>query len=67
MSLKSIRKRAGLTQERLAEKVGITQSAVAAHEAGTSGMSLATARKYAEALGITVDDLIREEPEARAS
>ena len=45
------RRDAKLTQAELAEKIGITQSAIAQLEAGRISPSIATLRHYAEATG----------------
>lgn len=59
MSLKELRKRAGLSQEVVAEKVDVTQAAVSRWE---SGDTKRPARKYREKLahlyGVTVDEIL---------
>jgi transcriptional regulator with XRE-family HTH domain len=52
-ALTEARKRAGLTQAGLAERIGSTQSVVARFEGGTSGMpSLQFLDRVARALGL---------------
>lgn len=52
------RKDKGLTQQALAEAVGLTQGAVAHWESGRRQPPVAMLRKIAEALGVPVADLI---------
>lgn len=59
--MSEIRKARGLTQEALAEKVGITQAVVSRYESGDRFPKLTIAAKIAEALGCKVDDLIDKE------
>lgn len=49
--LRQLRKRAGLSQHQIAERVGTTQSAIARLESGAAEPRLATLEKLAEALG----------------
>ena len=49
---------AGLTQEQLAARMGITQQTVANWERGARNPKLATIRKIADALGIDWQTLI---------
>jgi mRNA interferase RelE/StbE len=48
----------GLTQVQLAERSGVNRVQIANIEAGTRSGSTDTIRKLADALGVTVDDLI---------
>lgn len=59
--IRACRKAAGMTQEELAERVGTARSALAMWEAGKSNPRIETLRKVADALGCTVDDLLRED------
>lgn len=52
------RKKAGLTQQGLAEAVGVTQGAVAHWESGRREAPVPMLRKIAKALGIEVARLI---------
>ena len=52
------RDRRGLTQSALARASGVNRVQIADIEAGRKKGSLKTARRLAEALGLTVDDLI---------
>lgn len=60
--IKAARKRAGLTQEKLAARVGVDKSAVGQWEAPGSRTGITTANlvKVADALGIGVSQLIGE-------
>ena len=57
------RKRAGLTQARLAERAGIAQGFLSEIEAGRKSGDVQTLRKIADLLKISLDDLVV--PEAR--
>lgn len=48
----------GLTQVQLAERSGVNRVQIADIEAGRSTGSVATIRKLAEALGVTIDNLV---------
>lgn len=61
LAIKEARKRAGLSQEELAKKTGITQAFLSEIETQTKCPSLGTAIKLARALGCTVDELIGED------
>lgn len=62
MRLRDARKKAGLTQEELAERAGLAQSVVSRAEKGLSVASDSLAR-LAEAVGLAVADL-ESDPEA---
>lgn len=57
-NLKEARQLKGITQEQLAKMLGITQGAVAQWENGLTHPSFEMLPKVAEALGLTVDELI---------
>ncbi len=61
-NLFQLRKALRLTQEDLAEKVGVTRQAVAKWESGDSLPDLETGMRLARALGVTLDDLTSYEP-----
>jgi transcriptional regulator with XRE-family HTH domain len=50
-----------MTQEDLAAALGITASAVSLWESGKRSMNVKQADKLAQALGVTLNDLMREE------
>ncbi len=58
--IKTARKAAGLTQCQLAEKLGVSQAAVAQWENGITHPSYSILRPLANVLNIPVDDLIEE-------
>lgn len=57
-NLKAERQRMELTQQKLAAKVGVTPAAIAQYELGVKSPSIVTASRIAEALEITVDELL---------
>ena len=56
-NLRQARTDAGLTQEELAQKVGISRGMLAMVERGTKQVNLRLAKKLAEVFECTVDDL----------
>lgn len=52
------RKRAGVSQTRLAEALGVTQAAVAQWESGKAEPTLFNLRRLADILGVTTGDLL---------
>ncbi len=54
-----LRRDAGVSQARLGEMIGVSNKAVSKWENGSAKPDLDTARRLAEALGVTVDDLLR--------
>ena len=62
-NLVSLRKFHGMTQEDLADKVGVTRQAVAKWESGESVPDLEKSRLLAEAFGVSLDDLVNHVPE----
>ena len=63
-NIKRYRAGRGLTQEDLARAAGITHSALSKIEVGYSrDPRVMTVQKIAQALGVTVDDLLRNEEE----
>ena len=61
-NLVQLRKLNDMTQEELAEKVGVTRQSIAKWEAGLSQPDLERARLLAESFGVTLDDLASFEP-----
>lgn len=57
-NLQAERLKAGLTQEVLAEMIGIGTKSLSAIECGTAGISLSTLKKTCETLAISSDSLI---------
>ena len=62
-NLTQLRKLNRLTQEALAEKVGVTRQAVAKWEAGESVPDLQTGRKLSEVFNVSLDELVSFETE----
>jgi transcriptional regulator with XRE-family HTH domain len=56
--LKDLRERKGLTQSGLGKLVGLDQTHISRLESGTKGVSNEKLRAIAEALGVTVSDLL---------
>lgn len=62
-NLVQLRKLKDLTQEDIAEKVGVSRQAVAKWESGETSPDLEKSRVLAEILGVSLDDLVNYEPE----
>jgi transcriptional regulator with XRE-family HTH domain len=60
--LQNIRKRRGLTQKQLAEKVGVTREAIAAYESGRSRLVDVTLIDLAAALRVSADEILGLHP-----
>lgn len=60
MMLKRIRERKGLSQRALAAKAKMSQTYLCNVENGKADPSLSTLKRLAEALGITVSELVKE-------
>jgi transcriptional regulator with XRE-family HTH domain len=57
-NLQSVRKRRGLTQKELGEKIGLTREAVASYEAGRSNLMITTLLDIAAVLRVTVNEIL---------
>ena len=57
-SLQSIRKRRGLTQQELGDKIGLTREAIASYEAGRSHLMDTTLLDMAAVLRVSVNDIL---------
>ncbi len=62
-NLVQLRKLRSMTQEDIAEKAGVSRQTMAKWEAGETVPDLEKSRLLAEALGVTLDDLVNYEPE----
>lgn len=62
--LLAARERAGLTQAELAQRMGVTQRAVAHWERTSTVLRPEVIEALADALKVSVDELIREKPSA---
>jgi transcriptional regulator with XRE-family HTH domain len=60
-SLKALRRARDLSQHDLAKLAGVTPSAISQAERAERGLSLTTMARLSDALGITIDDLLRGE------
>lgn len=56
--LQSIRKRRGLTQKELGEKIGLTREAIASYESGRSHLMIITLIDMAAAMRVTVNEIL---------
>lgn len=61
-NLVSLRKLKRLSQEQLAEQVGVSRQALAKWESGETTPDLEHCRRLAEVFGVTLDDLANYEP-----
>ncbi|MCM8788285.1 MAG: helix-turn-helix transcriptional regulator [Candidatus Omnitrophica bacterium] len=64
MSIRKIRKSAGITQEELSRKAGIDPSFISHIERGTKKASIETIFKIANALEVSVEELFSKIPRA---
>jgi len=64
--LATLRKQKGLTQQALADAIGLHITQIMRYEAGTSQPSLEAIKKIARTLRVTTDSLIFEEEELEA-
>ena len=60
--LAEARKASGLTQTQLAEQLGVAQQTLAHYEMGRLRVAVALLPPLAKALGVTVEDLMGEQP-----
>lgn len=58
LSLKSLREVNKLTQKELAEKVGLSRKTIVRYETGKTVPSILEAYKLADALEVSIDDLV---------
>ena len=63
-NLVQLRKMRNLTQEDLAGMIGVSRQSVAKWESGETSPDLENSRLIAEALGVSLDDLVSYEPPA---
>jgi transcriptional regulator with XRE-family HTH domain len=62
--LRSYRKEAGLTQQQVADAIGMNRSAYAYYEVGKSSPKLSVLKKISELYNTTVDKLLEEKQES---
>lgn len=60
MNLRKLRKKKRLTMKQLGEIVGVTESAIGMYETGKRKPSYEMLLRLSEALGCTVDDIVRD-------
>ena len=65
--LKHIREMAGMSQETLAEEVGLTQVMVSYIESGTRRPSVLTAKRIAKVLNIDWTEFFNDDPEEKGA
>lgn len=58
-NLKAVRKARGMTQQELADAANINRVTIAKYETGQIDPTLDSARKMADALGVTIDELVK--------
>lgn len=58
-NLKAVRKARGMTQQELADAANINRVTIAKYELGQIDPTLESARKMADALGVTIDELVK--------
>lgn len=63
-SVKELRARHDLTQQQLAERMGITRQTIGLIEKGDYAPSVTLAIKMAKVLGVTVEDIFKIDEEA---
>ncbi len=62
-NLAQLRKINGMTQENLAEKIGVTRQSIAKWEAGDSVPDIDKCKAIADAFGVSIDDLANYDPQ----
>ena len=62
LKVREIRKSLGISQSELAQKVNVNQTAVSQWERGIVTPSLDNAKRLADVLGCTIDELYADEP-----
>jgi len=67
LRLAQVRKERGLTQVELAERTGLIQVVVSDYERGRLRLPADMAMRFAEVLGVTVDELLQPRKKSRAA
>lgn len=63
-NIAALRRRAGLSQEAVAERVGVSRQTVAKWESGESAPDIAHAGELAQLFSVSLDDLVNTPPDA---
>jgi|HigsolmetaAR205D_1030408.scaffolds.fasta_scaffold29856_2 transcriptional regulator with XRE-family HTH domain len=63
IKLKEYRIKAGLSQNALAKISGVSQSHISEIESGVKRVGLEITKKLADALGVSIEDLINDDPD----
>ena len=63
--IRTLRKKAGLSQEALAEKLGVSRQAVSKWETGTADPSTSNLLALAKLFGVSAEELLRSVEKAR--
>lgn len=64
-NIKAFRKRAGLTQKNLADKLGCTLSTISKYEQGQREPDFEVLEQISEVLGVSLSDLVRSQEEVK--
>lgn len=64
-NIKKFREKCKISQEELARRTGISQSAISLYEKGEITPKIAIADKLANALGVTIEQLLKEDENER--
>lgn len=60
--IRQLRKSAGMSQMQLAERIGVSYQQVQKYEKGVNKLSISRLKQIADALGVTVNVFLEEEP-----
>lgn len=63
-NIAALRRRAGLSQEAVAERVGVSRQTVAKWESGESAPDIVRAGELAQLFSVSLDDLVNTPPDA---
>lgn len=61
-NLRILRLRRLMSQETLAKRIGVSQNLISLYEKGEASPKLAIAMRLAKALGVTIEQLVGEDP-----
>jgi transcriptional regulator with XRE-family HTH domain len=66
MRMADVRRRKRITQQQLADAIGVTQATISRAESAVPGTTLGTYMQIAEALDVTLEELFREDERSEA-